>query len=96
MQTTTLTPLTWKRFEPPDHDTWRDLAACSQLEKQVNFFPDAYDLASITAAKRVCAVCPVEEMCLEWALETNEPDGIWGGYTTGERRRLRRGQQVAA
>lgn len=41
-------------------------------------------------AKSVCAKCPVQAECLEWALRTNEPYGVWGGFTTVERRQLRR------
>ena len=41
-------------------------------------------------AKAVCDRCPVEEKCLENALENREPHGIWGGKTTRERRRILR------
>lgn len=37
-------------------------------------------------AKRVvCGGCPLRELCLEYALETREPWGIWGGTTPQER-----------
>ncbi len=38
-------------------------------------------------AKRVCARCPVIERCLAYALDSNEPFGIWGGMTSSERYR---------
>ena len=38
-------------------------------------------------AKRVCAQCPVVQRCLAYALESNEPFGIWGGMTSSERYR---------
>lgn len=41
-------------------------------------------------ARRICESCPVREDCLSHALEHNERDGIWGGTTPGERRRIRR------
>jgi hypothetical protein len=41
-------------------------------------------------AKRVCDSCHVKEQCLEYALEHNISDGIWGGLTKQERKRLRR------
>lgn len=45
------------------------------------------------AADRLCAGCPVLEICLERALLRPEPAGIWGGRTTEERVRLRRARQ---
>ena len=44
----------------------------------------------VTAAKAVCARCPVTERCRDWAVQTGESHGIWGGTTPDERRRLRR------
>jgi hypothetical protein len=32
----------------------------------------------------------VREACLQYALATNQSDGIWGGMDSQERRRLRR------
>lgn len=54
------------------------------------FFPHSIrDVAQITAAKRVCAVCPVRRPCLAYAL-THPVHGIWGGATESERRSLQR------
>jgi WhiB family redox-sensing transcriptional regulator len=39
-------------------------------------------------AKAICSVCPVEEACLEFAVEIKEPYGIWGGLTETERRQV--------
>lgn len=39
-------------------------------------------------AKSVCAGCPVRSACLEWALDTGQDYGVWGGMTEGERRTL--------
>ena len=41
-------------------------------------------------AKAVCAGCPVRKDCLEFALDTSQEYGIWGGYDEDERRPLRR------
>jgi len=69
---------------------WRDEAACSGLPHSV-FFPVGDDLDSaITNAKRICASCPVVDDCLEFALETNEKAGIWGGTSEEDRKALRR------
>ncbi|MDJ0393301.1 WhiB family transcriptional regulator [Rhodococcus sp. G-MC3] len=36
-------------------------------------------------AKVVCNRCPVLAQCRQFALETNEPFGVWGGMTARER-----------
>lgn len=49
-----------------------------------------------TAAKRVCASCPVKDECLAVALTYGEDYGIWGGLTAAERRDLNRSTQNTA
>jgi WhiB family transcriptional regulator, redox-sensing transcriptional regulator len=70
---------------------WRARAACSGYPNTL-FFPtsDGADDANVERAKAVCAVCPVVEDCLEYALETNQRAGIWGGTSEQERKSLRR------
>lgn len=69
---------------------WREAAACLEVQNEVSFFPDKEDLGSIFKAKAICATCPVADECLSWALETNQSEGIWGGHSAKERRKLRR------
>jgi len=69
---------------------WREAAACIDVVDDVSFFPDKEDLGAIVRAKAVCSSCPVADICLSWAIETNQFQGIWGGHTPKERRRLRR------
>jgi WhiB family transcriptional regulator, redox-sensing transcriptional regulator len=72
---------------------WRAYAACRFVDPEL-FFPSGDKseaaLASIEAAKQVCAICVVRVPCLEFALENREGDGIWGGATEEERRRILR------
>ncbi len=75
--------------ELTDLITWRDLAACRDMV-EVDFFPFPEDTAGIGRAKEVCASCPVTAECLDYALETRQIDGIWGGHTSTERAKLRR------
>lgn len=71
-------------------ETWRDEAACKD-DGEGLFFPEGdSDLGRIAAAKAICASCPVQDECLAYAIETNQPEGIWGGHTPRERRRIRR------
>ncbi len=69
---------------------WREAAACLDAPDDVTFFPDREDVEAIGKAKAICATCPVADECLTWAIESNQPDGIWGGHTPKERRTLRR------
>jgi WhiB family redox-sensing transcriptional regulator len=39
-------------------------------------------------AKSICKGCPVKDECLDHALRTDEPHGIWGGLNELERRQL--------
>lgn len=41
-------------------------------------------------AIRACSDCPIRQMCGEYAIKHNETEGIWGGLTAGERKRIRR------
>ena len=40
-------------------------------------------------AKDICDVCPVKKECLQFALDTDEGEGIWGGTSERQRRRMR-------
>ena len=47
-------------------------------------------------AKSICALCPVRQACLEFALTTREKHGVWGGLTERERRRVLRRRRKSA
>lgn len=36
---------------------------------------------------RACKTCPVQQACLEWAIE-NDEEGVWAGTTRPQRRRM--------
>ena len=73
--------------------TWRQHAACRGIDPEI-FYPPSDDEAE--PAKAVCGACGVRAACLEWALSTRERDGIWGGATEKERRRLIRQRRKSA
>jgi WhiB family redox-sensing transcriptional regulator len=69
---------------------WKSRAACSGYPNSL-FFPSTDDIESqVERAVAICQVCPVTEECLEYAFETNQRAGIWGGTTEEERKSLRR------
>ena len=77
---------------------WAVDAACADMDGKL-FFPSTFReegphfRQKITnAAKAVCSACPVQEECLDFALENHEDllGGIFGGYTHQERTRILR------
>jgi len=72
---------------------WRELGACRGLEPSI-FYPDDDDDA--LDAKEVCAECGVRVACLEFALRAREKQGVWGGATERERRRIIRQRRRSA
>lgn len=71
---------TWLRLP----GIWALQGACRTADPEA-FFADR-DEALI--ARAVCALCPVVDKCLAWALETGEPHGVWGGLSGRERAQL--------
>ena len=70
---------------------WRFAARCADQDPDL-FFPVGSSgpaLRQTLRAKAVCAQCPVRDECLDWALETAQPHGVWGGLDEQERERLR-------
>lgn len=71
---------------------WRDVAACRDSDPTL-FFPVGTTgpaLDQIAEARQICAGCSVQDECLQYALESNQEAGVWGGYPEDERRRLRK------
>lgn len=73
-------------------DEWRGQASCRDTNPDL-FFPVGTTgpaIEQIEAAKAVCRECLVRQQCLEYALQTNQDSGIWGGTSEEERRKLRK------
>jgi WhiB family redox-sensing transcriptional regulator len=69
-------------------EAWRDWASCLETDPEL-WHPEKGRCDQVTAAKAICAGCPVRTECLEYALDQHEMHGIYGGLTAHERRRLR-------
>ena len=73
---------------------WQERAACRDYDNLLFFGEEGESelerQARETRAKAVCSTCPVREPCLEFAMETNQKYGIWGGLTDKERASLKR------
>ena len=53
-----------------------------------NEFRDQY-LDTVKAAKDICNDCWLINSCLKYALDKPDLDGVWGGTTKHERKKLR-------
>ncbi len=74
------------------YESWREAAACRDSEPEI-FFPTGTTgpaLEQIANAKAICSTCVVKQACLEYAVTTNQDDGVWGGTSEDERRQIRR------
>ena len=72
--------------------SWRDHALCRDTDPEL-FFPvgsTGVALVQIDRARQVCGQCTVRDECLDYALDTNQDSGIWGGLSEEERRVIRR------
>lgn len=74
---------------------WRDDAQCREIGTDL-FYPNDGDRWTALMAKGLCVRCPVRHECLEFALETCEPEGIWGGMSPRERMAMRRAKVTAS
>jgi WhiB family redox-sensing transcriptional regulator len=77
------------------NQSWRSAAACRGLDPLI-FYPVTDEDDEAEPAKIVCDQCPVREPCLEHALGHREKEGIWGGATERERRRIIRQRRRSA
>ncbi len=67
---------------------WMDQAECRGLNPNL-FFPERGDVAA--EARAVCAECPVQAECRQYAIDNGERAGVWGGLAPKARKRT--GQQ---
>jgi WhiB family redox-sensing transcriptional regulator len=70
-----------------EDEAWRESALCRSM-----WPPSFFGLSeeSQREAAKVCRSCTVREKCLDYALRNRIHDGVWGGTTERDRRRIRR------
>ncbi len=77
-------------------EDWKDDGLCREVPPST-FFP--HEAHGVDVARRICATCPVQAPCLEYALVERIDHGVWGGASERERRRIlkrRRHEAVTA
>lgn len=72
-------PLVLRLTPSPGH---RDPRAACRVVPPALFYATSHE----KRAKATCRRCPIKAACLEWALSTEEPHGVYGGMTAEERR----------
>jgi WhiB family redox-sensing transcriptional regulator len=82
------------RLPGPNADfwDWQLKGACRGEDPAVFFHPEGERgpsrVARETAAKAVCATCPVIASCAAHAIAVREPYGVWGGLSEEDRDNL--------
>lgn len=71
--------------QTPGPGPWVCQAACAGLPTRY-FFSDNPDDMNLALA--VCRPCPVRDDCAAYALAIPILDGVWGGLTEADRRRI--------
>jgi hypothetical protein len=79
---------------------WRKHSACRDEDPDL-FFPAGHEGSSalqIEHAKAVCRRCPVLDQCRQWAMDTRQSFGVWGGLSERDRATIwrRRGIRLPA
>lgn len=72
---------------------WMSQGKCKDLAPSL-FFPN--DGEGVKAAQRICSTCPVKLPCLAYALSHRVGDGVWGGTSERQRRRLLRDRTITS
>jgi WhiB family transcriptional regulator, redox-sensing transcriptional regulator len=77
-------------YAPED---WQEKAACRGPQSKYFYPPEHKErkderIRRQNLAKDICRMCEVRLECLEYAIATRDPNGIWGGYTEDERKRM--------
>lgn len=66
---------------------WRERSECRDADPVIFFPPKGGNRTA--EAKQICARCPVTAECLQVALDGRIRDGIWGGLSERDRRKLK-------
>lgn len=68
-----------------NHQPWMAQGRCVGMDPDL-FFPERGETVKAAEAKRICQGCPVKRQCGEYAVQTGDVYGIWGGKSNKDRR----------
>jgi WhiB family redox-sensing transcriptional regulator len=76
-----------------DQVIWQMKGLCSSGDYDPELWAAQVEGERVTAkhqrhkqAQQICTECPVRRTCAEWALQSGEQYGVWGGLTESDRR----------
>ena len=91
-------------FLPKDYPDYKEFGTppCAESYPDAFFTDDPLEGQIINRkysyereAKAICQACPYLARCLEYALKHPELNGIWGGTTEAQRKRIRRASKTS-
>ena len=53
-----------------------------------DLFNEEDKVIATAEAKELCAICPAQTLCADYAVRAREPFGIWGGLTHKDRKSI--------
>lgn len=69
-------------YENPE---WMERGRCRGIDPNLFYSTESED---IERAIGVCATCEVVDKCLDYALDTRQDHGVWGGTSEKDRRAI--------
>lgn len=79
----------------PRRHSWTDRAACRGMDTD-RFYPPRGVIGVPDDIAALCATCPVRTPCAAAALARPGEQGIWGGTSQAQRRRILRRERRAS
>ena len=70
--------------------------SCQQSDPEAWFPEGGHKNSDKRQAIILCKACPVQALCLNFAMINNEEYGIWGGLSSSERARLRKRRKATS
>jgi hypothetical protein len=82
--------------DTPRKKDWKDQSACRGRATRTTdpWFPKPTNVVAVQVAKSVCFGCPSMIQCAQFALTTNQEEGVWGGLNEAQRRTIRKRYKV--
>lgn len=78
-------------YQVPKHaaSRWMEHGACRDIQNDPDWWwPSNINDPNIADALKICGRCPVRDLCLTYAIQHGEREGIWGGHMPADRARM--------
>lgn len=75
----------WVTVTIMETERWQDQASCKGMDTELFYPENCYRPRHVRHVRDVCASCPVQRECRNFAIGNGEVYGIWGGTTRIDR-----------